>query len=185
MLQDPRCGLGSEELAEDLQKSRVLVQVLWTFTIGPHIHRQKFERRRLSRRRQPEVDLMRQVAELSRLVNACLDRLIVQRACLLAGGNCSAHHTQDALSMTGRGWQMVGKEVRWSWCPHDRIAPGEDAPGLFLDLWVGEELVQPLEVIPDIHSAVAHPRTHRETGAALPILLDERDRGVVSRRGAS
>src|SRR5712691_3153548 len=83
VLQEPRRRLGSEQLAEDLKESWVFVLLQWTFKTGPDVHSEEFERLRLSGRRQPEIHLVRQIAEFSRLIDAPLDRLIVQRTCMI------------------------------------------------------------------------------------------------------
>ncbi len=46
---------------------------------------------------------------------------------------------------------MIGERAL-GWHPHDRLALGEDHAAAFLDVVVGEELIEPVDVVPHVQN---------------------------------
>src|SRR5260221_11583813 len=85
----------------------------------------------------------------TRLVDLrCYERIMSRLRCGVRL-NCTANYGDDPLVLAVWRWEMIAQKAGRG-CPDDRVARAKDLPSLLLNLWVGEELIQPVEAIPHI-----------------------------------
>src|SRR5262249_13240932 len=98
---------------------------------------------------QPEVDVVREVAGGASLVDRTGGEGVMGGNGLVVRADRAAHHADVAVILALGHGQVIGERAAGGH-PHHRVALDEDHVAAFLNVVVGEELVQPIHAVPDV-----------------------------------